>query len=128
MRDAGRGGIVLMASDQVAAGKQRDPSSTRATKGGVAQLARVACRSSLGPLGIRVNAVCPATVETPLTDVIATKTWASGRLTATPIGLGPPRRQNDSLGQIAAPEEIASVVYVLKPARLVVYDRRARAG
>jgi len=110
MRDAGRGSIVLMASDQVFAGKEGSI-VYGATKGGVAQLAK-SLSVELSPLGIRVNAVCPATVKTPLTDVIfedvgqqsfdgdADRAWAA-------------ESQTIPLGRIAAPEEIASVVYFL---------------
>ena len=99
-----------MASDQVFAGKEGSI-VYGATKGGVAQLAK-SLSVELSPLGIRINAVCPATVKTPLTDVIfekvgqqsfdgdADRAWAA-------------EAQTIPLGRIATPEEIASVVYFL---------------
>lgn len=110
MRDAGQGSIVLMASDQVFAGK---PGSIvyGATKGGVAQLAK-SLSVELSPLNIRINAICPATVKTPLTDKIFEDlgkqafdgdTRAAWQAEADTI----------PLGRIASPEEIANVVYFL---------------
>ncbi len=110
MREAGEGSIVLMASDQVFAGK---PGSIAygASKGGVAQLAK-SLSVELSSLGIRVNAICPATVKTPLTDKIFTDrgreqyngdTEAAWKAEAASI----------PLGRIASPEEIANVVYFL---------------
>jgi|ETNmetMinimDraft_22_1059887.scaffolds.fasta_scaffold00144_14 2-keto-3-deoxy-L-fuconate dehydrogenase len=110
MRDAGKGSLVLMASDQVFSGKQGSI-AYGASKGGVAQLAK-SLSVELSPLGIRVNAICPATVRTPLTDEIFTRigkeqfggdTDAAWKAEAATI----------PLGRIASPEEIADVVYFL---------------
>ncbi|QXD25536.1 SDR family oxidoreductase [Opitutia bacterium ISCC 51] len=110
MRDAGEGSMVLMASDQVFAGK---PGSIAygASKGGVAQLAK-SLSVELSPLGIRVNAICPATVKTPLKEKIFTdlgnKHYDGDKETAW-------KAETDTipLGRIASPEEIANVVYFL---------------
>jgi NAD(P)-dependent dehydrogenase (short-subunit alcohol dehydrogenase family) len=110
MRDAREGSIILMASDQVFAGKEGSI-VYGATKAGVAQLAK-SLSVELSPLGIRVNAVCPATVKTPMTEQIFEKigeecfegdteaAWAAEAKTIP-------------LGRIAVPEEIANVVYFL---------------
>lgn len=110
MRDAGKGSIVLMSSDQVFAGK---PGSIvyGATKGGVAQLAK-SLSVELSPLGIRINAVCPATVRTPLTDVIfegVAKAEHGGDLEAAWAEEG----RAHPIGRVADPREIANVVYFL---------------
>jgi 2-keto-3-deoxy-L-fuconate dehydrogenase len=55
-----------MASDQALVGKEGSI-VYGATKGAVAQMAK-SLAVALSPYGIRVNAVCPATVKTPLTE------------------------------------------------------------
>jgi 2-keto-3-deoxy-L-fuconate dehydrogenase len=110
MRDAGEGSIILMASDQVFAGKE-DSIVYGATKGGVAQMAK-ALTVELSPLGIRVNAVCPATVKTPLTDKIfegVAKAHYGGDLEAAWREEG----EAHPIGRVADPSEIANVVYFL---------------
>ncbi len=110
MREAGEGSIVLMASDQVFAGK---PGSIAygASKGGVGQLAK-SLSLELSPLGIRINAICPATVKTPLTDKIfedlGEKEYAGDTEAAWKA-----EAESIPLGRIASPEEIAKVVYFL---------------
>ncbi len=110
MRDAGGGSIVLMASDQVFAGK---PGSIAygASKGGVAQLAK-SLSVELSPLGIRVNAICPATVKTALTDKIfedvGNREYAGDADAAWKA-----EAESIPLGRIASPEEIAGIVYFL---------------
>ena len=72
-----------------------------ASKAGVLGLTRSAC-ALLGPDGIRVNAVCPGAVETPL---------------IAPLLELPGARENlinhTPLGRLAQPEDIASVVRFL---------------
>ena len=110
MKEAGKGSIVLMASDQVFAGK---PGSIAygASKGGVGQLAK-SLSVELSPLGIRINAICPATVKTPLTEKIfenlAVKKY-NGDIDAAWKG----EAKNIPLQRVASPEEIANVVYFL---------------
>ncbi len=111
MRDAGNGGtIVLMASDQALIGKEGSI-VYGATKGAVAQMAK-SLSMALVEYGIRVNAVCPATVKTPLTDQvlqwIAEKHFSGDRDAAWAA-----EAKTLPLGRVAAPEEIAEVVYFL---------------
>lgn len=110
MREEKSGSIVLMASDQAFVGKEGSI-VYGATKGAVAQLTK-SLSVELSPLGIRINAVCPATVKTPLTDgvfaFLADKhfggdvdaAWAEEAKTLP-------------IGRVAQPAEIAEVVYFL---------------
>ncbi|MDA0347347.1 MAG: SDR family NAD(P)-dependent oxidoreductase [Verrucomicrobia bacterium] len=110
MKDARVGSIILMASDQVFAGKEGSI-VYGATKGGVAQLAK-SLSVELSPLGIRVNAVCPATVKTPMTDKIFTDLGET-RFGGDTAAAWKAEADTIPLGRIAAPEEIANVVYFL---------------
>ena len=111
MRDADNGGtIVLMASDQALVGKEGSI-VYGATKGAVAQMAK-SLSVALSPYGIRVNAVCPATVKTPLTERvfqwIADKNFAGDTEAAWAA-----EAKLLPLGRVAQPEEIAEVVFFL---------------
>jgi len=64
MRAAGGGSIVNMSSIQGIA-TQGEVSAYAATKGGVLAMTR-SMAIDYGPAGIRVNAVCPGTIQTPL--------------------------------------------------------------
>ena len=111
MRDAGDGGaIVLMASDQALVGKEGSI-VYGATKGAVAQMAK-SLAVALSPYGIRVNAVCPATVKTPLTEGVfqwlADKNFGGDAAAAWAA-----EAELLPIGRVAQPEEIAEVVYFL---------------
>jgi NAD(P)-dependent dehydrogenase (short-subunit alcohol dehydrogenase family) len=68
------------------------------SKGGISQLTK-AMAIALAPHGIRVNAVGPGTIDTPLlTGVIKDKSFRAKVLSRTP------------LGRFGRPEEIAAVV------------------
>ena len=71
------------------------------SKGGVVQLTRD-LGAALGRDGVRVNAVCPGFVETPLTESIRSNNETYSKL----VDAHP-------LGRIARPEEIANVVLFL---------------
>lgn len=69
-----------------------------ATKAGVQQLVRTLA-AELGPSGVRVNAVAPGVVETPLTDQIrADEAWGSAYA------------EKSALGRWARPEEVVGAV------------------
>jgi acetoacetyl-CoA reductase/3-oxoacyl-[acyl-carrier protein] reductase len=69
MRRAGRGSVVLISSINGERGKI-GLSAYAASKGGLNALARTAARE-LGGFGIRVNAVAPGWIDTPMTATVA---------------------------------------------------------
>jgi len=94
MTAQGRGSIVLFSSirSQVVEPGQ---SVYAATKAGIGQLVRTAA-AEFGPLGVRVNAVAPGVVETPLTAPIkAQPDWYAAYA------------EKNALRRWARPEEIA---------------------
>lgn len=104
------GAVVINASDQCFIGKGGN-CGYGLTKGALGQLTRSAA-IDLAHLGIRVNAVCPSTVDTPLVDrcfdYVASR---SGRVTAEQL-----RRDEDALflrGRMGTPDEVAALVYFL---------------
>jgi 2-keto-3-deoxy-L-fuconate dehydrogenase len=111
MRDADEGGtIVLMASDQALVGKEGSI-VYGATKGGVAQMAK-SLAVALSPFGIRVNAICPATVKTPLTDHVF-KWLADKHFDGNVDAAWAAEAELLPIGRVAQPTEIAEVVYFL---------------
>ena len=110
MREFRTGTIILMCSDQAFVGKEGSI-VYGATKGAVAQMTK-SLSVELSPLGIRINAVCPATVKTPLTDKIFTDI-AEKQYGGDVDAAWRAEAREIPLGRIAAPEEIAEVVYFL---------------
>ena len=103
--------IVINASDQCFIGKGGN-CGYGLTKGALGQLTRSAA-IDLAHLGIRVNAVCPSTIDTPLAqrafELVASR--SHGRLTAEGL-----RRDEDALflrGRMGTPDEVAAMVYFL---------------
>ena len=103
--------VVINASDQCFIGKGGN-CGYGLTKGALGQLAKSAA-IDLAHLGIRVNAVCPSTIDTPLVDKCLG--WAAahskGKVTAEEL-----RNQEDALflrGAMGRPEEVAAMVYFL---------------
>jgi NAD(P)-dependent dehydrogenase (short-subunit alcohol dehydrogenase family) len=72
-----------------------------ASKAGLLGLTRAAC-AQLGSEGIRINAVCPGAVDTPLLAPLLEMPGAQERL-----------ESNTPLGRLARPEDVAAVVRFL---------------
>jgi glucose 1-dehydrogenase len=98
--DGGGGSIVLLASVN---GLAAEPgfADYNASKGGAVLLARSMARD-LAARGVRVNAVCPGYVRTPMTEG-----YLADPATLAAIEAGIP------LGRVAEPDEVAAVVAFL---------------
>ncbi|MFG1621625.1 SDR family NAD(P)-dependent oxidoreductase [Kribbella sp. NPDC049227] len=100
MAERGSGSIIGFSSIR---GTTVEPGQSvyAATKAGLVQLLRTAA-AELGPRGVRVNAIAPGVVETPLTAQIkANQAWYDAYA------------QKGALGRWAGPEELAGAVVYL---------------
>lgn len=102
------GAIVIMASDQALIGK-RNSFAYGLTKGALGQLTK-SVALDLGPYGVRINAVCPATIRTPLTEAIFSRHEDIQAAWAREGELHP-------LGRVGEPEEVAELVCFLASER-----------
>ena len=103
LRDAGGGSIVLFSSAAARSGVPNHE-AIAAAKGGVAALARSAAATYAG-WGIRVNAIAPGLVDTPLTQGILRSDKARER-----------SRDMHPLGRLGEPEDIAATAsWLLEP-------------
>lgn len=107
----GTSSVIINASDQCFIGKGGN-CGYGLTKGALGQLTRSAA-IDLAHLGIRVNAVCPSTIDTPLVDKCLS--WAAshskGKISADEL-----RRREDALflrGSMGRPDEVAALVFFL---------------
>jgi NAD(P)-dependent dehydrogenase (short-subunit alcohol dehydrogenase family) len=66
------GGVIVNMASTNALGGEADFAHYNASKGGVLQLTRTMA-VELGPLGIRVNCVCPGFIDTPLNERLASE-------------------------------------------------------
>lgn len=98
MLEQGGGAIVNTASTNGMVGFPGMPAYS-ASKGGIIQLTRTAALE-YARSGIRINAVCPGTIQTPMLERIAANITNAG----TPFALDLPS------GRIGAPEEVAGAV------------------
>jgi NAD(P)-dependent dehydrogenase (short-subunit alcohol dehydrogenase family) len=106
---AQRGTIVNMASVRAFRGGS-DLSVYAASKGAIVSMTR-AMAHELGPRRIRVNAVCPGTIDTPLLDRYAAS--QTGDAVAFKAGLD----SEQPLGRIGTSEDVArAVLYLAGPA------------
>ena len=100
MKKAGRGSIVVTASVAGLRGGA-GMASYYASKHGAVGLVKAAA-VELAPRGIRVNAVCPGVIDTPIL----------GPLHGSPAVRGPLAALHP-LGRVGAPEEVARLVVFL---------------
>ena len=100
----GGGAIVIMASDQALIGK-RNSFAYGLSKGAVGQMTK-SLALDLGPKGVRVNAVCPGTIRTPLTEAIFDRMAEPAAAWATEGASYP-------LGRVGTAEEVAALVCFL---------------
>lgn len=113
-RRLGEGGSLTFVSSQAGLKGGALWAAYAASKGGVNRL--VDCLAEeLGPRGVRVNAVCPGTVETDLLGEAFAALAEAGK--SSPEELRAGTRAGIPLGRFADPREVASVcVFLASPA------------
>lgn len=109
MRQQKKGSIVLMGSDQVFVGKGSS-AVYGMTKGAVGQLTK-STAIDYAPFNIRVNCICPGSIETPLLDNAVKQFSTHSGQDAASLYLAIDKAQ--PLGRIGQPEEIARTVRFL---------------
>ena len=106
---SGGGAVVLNSSDQFFVGKAHS-FAYGMTKGAIGQIAR-SLAIDLGPYNIRVNAICPGTIHTPLVDNLFAKFSEQDHKTIEQYW-----EEENALfarGSAGTPEEVAEMVYFL---------------
>lgn len=109
MRQQQKGSIVLMGSDQSFVGKGSS-AAYGMTKGAIAQLAK-STAIDYAPHNIRVNCICPGTIQTPLLDIAVKQFAHKSAMPASEIYTSLNMAQ--PFGRIGQPEEIAKTVRFL---------------
>jgi 3-oxoacyl-[acyl-carrier protein] reductase len=99
MTESGRGSIVLTTSDAVNVGGVAGGPAYVASKGAVVGLTHCLAKA-LGPKGVRVNAVSPGVIDTPMTTAWP-QAVKDGAVAQTP------------LGRLAVPQDVAGVACFL---------------
>jgi 3-hydroxybutyrate dehydrogenase len=107
MRAAGWGRVVVIASSAARIGEPYIAAYT-ASKHGVLGLVRSAA-AELARAGVTVNAVCPAYVDTPMTDAtVANIASTTGR---TPEEARQALERKQPIGRLIRPDEVADAVW-----------------
>jgi NAD(P)-dependent dehydrogenase (short-subunit alcohol dehydrogenase family) len=107
MRAAGWGRVVVVASSAARVGEPYIAAYT-ASKHGVLGLVRSAA-AELARTGVTVNAVCPAYVDTPMTDVtVQSIASITGR---TPQEARRALERKQPIGRLIRPDEVAEAVW-----------------
>lgn len=101
---AGGGAVVINASDQALIGK-RNSLVYGLTKGALGQMTK-SLALDLAPHRVRVNAVCPGTIRTPLTDAIFDRLPDPSAAWAAEAATYP-------AGRVGTPEDVAELVVFL---------------
>lgn len=109
MKQQQKGSIVLMGSDQAFVGKGSS-SVYGMTKGAIGQLTK-STAIDYAPFNIRVNCICPGTIQTPLLDRAVQQFVAKTEEDATAVYTSLDKVQ--PMGRIGQPEEIAKTVRFL---------------
>ncbi|MCX6000052.1 MAG: SDR family NAD(P)-dependent oxidoreductase [Chloroflexi bacterium] len=107
----GGGAIVLMGSDQCFIGKRRSL-AYGASKGAIGQITR-SLALDLAEKNIRVNAVCPGTIKTPMADAALRKWVGQQDPTLGSEQIWQIEGRSYPLGRVGRPEEVAELVYFL---------------
>lgn len=106
---AGGGSVVINASDQWYIGKAHS-FAYGLTKGALGQITR-SLSIDLGEYGIRVNAICPGTIHTPLVDNLFEK---FSKIENKPVEeYWAEENALFSRGKVGTPDEVAELVYFL---------------
>lgn len=108
--NAGGGSIVIMASDQALIGK-RNSFAYGMTKGALGQITK-SLALDLAPHEIRVNAVCPGTIKTPLAEKPMQR-WADQQFDGDIGRAWKAEGEAHPIGRVGASEEVAELVYFL---------------
>ncbi|MEV0595502.1 3-oxoacyl-ACP reductase FabG [Nonomuraea cavernae] len=98
MREQGRGAIVNMSSLSAKVGNIGQTNYS-AAKAGIVGMTKAAAKE-LAPRGVRVNAVQPGLIRTPMTEAMPQRIW-DAKMSEIP------------LGRAGEPEEVAAVVLFL---------------
>jgi 3-oxoacyl-[acyl-carrier protein] reductase len=96
MVEAGRPGAIVNMASTNGLGGEADYAHYNASKAGVVLLTKTMA-VELGPLGIRVNCVCPGFIDTPLNEALATEEEMVAY-----------EREKVPLGRRGRPEEVAA--------------------
>ena len=110
IKDSGGGAVVIVASDQALIGK-KNSFVYGLTKGAMGQITK-SMALDLAEHNIRVNAVCPGTIETPLVDRVF-KTFADEYYKGDISAVQKADAEAHPLGRQGTPEEVARLVYFL---------------
>lgn len=109
MKKQGSGAIVVMGSDQSFVGK-RNSFAYGVSKGALASIAKTTALD-YAPYNIRVNAVCPGTIETPLFhNAIDNYVARSGAIKSDVVD---EEAAAQPIGRLGQPEDVAELTYFL---------------
>jgi NAD(P)-dependent dehydrogenase (short-subunit alcohol dehydrogenase family) len=107
----GSGSIVLMGSDQCFIGK-RNSCAYGMSKGAIGQFTK-SLALDFGSYNIRVNAVCPATIRTPLAEKVLVRAAKDEGKEIDIESLWSAEASNYPIKKYGTPKEVASLVYFL---------------